>query len=254
MLTLAEVEDDAYFAMRAAQMDMLETERLGVTHVTDVVSPCMRNVIYKKILPSVGASTEDIKSLLYGQAIHKTTILGKKEHNELFLAYNWVRDEPMTEEEAKKIPADDPKQLDIIYGTIDDLRQVKGEWVICDKKTTGAIDYFKKDRIGASDQHKAQFNVYRVLLKKCYDIDAKFGCDIYIPNSVSKETRDGIFPKAFKLNPIEDTLTNMVEKAKFLKAALQKQILPERTKCFLCNGMCPYATKCFKDERESFAD
>ena len=254
MIKIADVENHAFFAMRKAQMDMLETERLGIIHVTDLVSPCMRNAVYKKILPSTGASTEDIKSLLYGQAIHKTTVLGKKEHNELFLAYNWVRDEPVTYEEAKKIPEGDPKHLDIIYGTIDDLLKVGDEWYIADKKTTGSIDYFKKDRVGASDQHKAQINVYRVLLKKCYDIDARFGCDIYIPNSVSKEERDIIVPKAFKLNPIEETLTSMIEKAKFLKNSLQEKLLPERTKCFLCNSMCPYATKCFTDERESFAD
>ena len=254
MIKIQDIEDHAFFAMRKAQMELLNTERLGITHVTDVVSPCMRNVIYKKILPSVGASTEDVKSLLFGQAIHKTTILGKKEYNELFLGYNWVKDEPITLEEARKIPDGDPKHLDIIYGSIDDVLEFKGDIIIADKKTTGAINYFKKDRIGASDQHKAQINVYRVLLKKCYDMDAKWGCDIYIPNSISKEERDIIVPKAFKLNPIEETLTTMIEQAKFIKASMTKKILPERTKCFLCNSMCPYATKCFTDERESFAD
>ena len=144
--------------------------------------------------------------------------------------------------------------MDIIYGSIDDILAYKGDIIIADKNTTGAIDYFKKDRVGASDQHKAQINVYRVLLQKCYDIDAKWGCDIYLSNQVSKDTRDGIYPKAFKLDPIEETLTSMIEQAKFLKASLTKKKLPERTKCFLCNGMCPYATKCFTDERESFAD
>ena len=161
---------------------------------------------------------------------------------------------PLIPEEAQKIPEGDPKHLDIIYGSIDDLIQVGDKWVICDKKTTGSIDYFKKDRVGASDTHADQINKYAVLLKKCYDIDAKWGCDIYLSNQVSKDTRDGIYPKAFKLDPIEETLTTMIEQAKFLKASLTKKKLPERTKCFLCNGMCPYATKCFTDERESFAD
>ena len=46
----------------------------------------------------------------------------------------------------------------------------------------------------------------------------------------------------------------MVEKAKIIKTALTKKLLPERTKCFLCDSMCPYATKCFTDERESFEE
>ena len=68
------------------------------------------------------------------------------------------------------------------------------------------------------------------------------------------ETKDIVKPKAFKLKPKEETLTDMVEKAKIIKNALTKKLLPERTKCFLCDSMCPYATKCFTDERESFEE
>ena len=67
-----------------------------------------------------------------------------QEHNEMFLAYDYVKDEPLTYEEAKAIPEDDPRQLNIIYGSIDDLVKVGTEWIICDKKTTGSIDYFSK--------------------------------------------------------------------------------------------------------------
>ena len=62
----------------------------------------------------------------------------------MFLAYDYVRDEPLTYEEAKEIPEDDPRQLDIIYGSIDDLLKVGDKWIITDKKTTGSIDYFQK--------------------------------------------------------------------------------------------------------------
>ena len=73
-------------------------------------------------------------------------------------------------------------------------------------------------------------------------------------NQVQKDTRDVVVPLAFKLKPIEDTLTDMVEKCKILKESLTKKLLPPRTKNFLCDGMCPYATACFTDERESYAD
>ena len=254
MIKLEDVENKAYFAMRKAQVKAMETERLGVIHVSDVIKPCMRYVIYSKITPSTGMSTEDMKSLYYGQLVHSRTVLGKPEHNEMFLGYNWVRDEPISLEEAQKIPEGDPKHLDMIYGSIDDLIQVGDKWVICDKKTTGSIDYFKKDRVGASDTHADQINKYAVLLKKCYDIDADMGCVIYMPNSISRETKDIVKPKAFKLKPKEETLTDMVEKARIIKNALTKKLLPERTKCFLCDSMCPYATKCFTDERESFEE
>ena len=44
----------------------------------------------------------------------------------------------------------------------------------------------------------------------------------------------------------------MVEKAKIIKDSLVNKTLPERTKNFLCDGMCPFATKCFEDNREKY--
>ena len=123
-------------------MEAMKTERLGQIHVSDVIKPCMRNVIYGKVLPKTGMNTEDTKSLYFGQVVHNNSEIAKGDNHEKFLAYDYVRDEPLTREEALKIPDDDPRQLDIIYGSIDDLMKVGEKWVICDKKTTGSIDYF----------------------------------------------------------------------------------------------------------------
>ena len=235
-------------------MDALKTERLGQIHVSDVIKPCMRNVIYRKTLPETGATTEDVKSLYFGQIVHSNTQIAKEEYHEMFLAYDYVRDEALTYEEAKKIPEDDPRQLDIIYGSIDDLVKIGDKWVITDKKTTGSIDYFSRATAKVSESHRDQINRYRVLLKKCYDIDADMGCVIYISNKIEKDKRDIPVLKGFKLSPIEETLLDIIEKANIIKTAMTEEILPERTKCFLCDGMCPYATKCFEDNREKWTD
>ena len=133
--------NEIYFMYRRSQMDALKTERLGQIHVSDVIKPCMRNVIYRKTLPETGATTEDVKSLYFGQIVHSNTQISRHEkYNEIFFAKEYVRDEALTYEEAKEIPEDDPRQLDIIYGSIDDLLKVEGKWIITDKKTTGAID------------------------------------------------------------------------------------------------------------------
>ena len=226
MIKLEDVQNKAYFAMRKAQVEAMQTERLGQIHDSDIIKPCMRYVIYNKTMPQNGMSTEDMKSLFFGQLVHSKTVLGKKDQNEMFLGYNWGRDEPVTLEEAQKIPVDDPRHLDIIYGSIDDILQVGDKWVICDKKTTGSIDYFKRARSSASETHVDQINAYRVLLKKCYNIDAEFGCVIYMSNQVEKEQRDKVIPLAFKLSPIEETLTKMVEQAKIIKTSLSEKILP----------------------------
>lgn len=230
----------------------MHTERLGKIHVSDVIKPCMRNVIYKKTIDDSGMTTEDMKSLYFGQAVHSNSQLATDEHHEKFLAWNWVRDEALTYEEAKKIPETSPEQLDIIYGSIDDLMKLGDTWIITDKKTTGSIEYFQKERNSASDSHKDQINRYRVLLKKCYNIDADKGTVIYISNKIEKEKRDKPAIKTFKLAPIEETQKDMVEKAKIIKDAMTNRTLPERTKNFLCDGMCPYASFCFTDERKKW--
>tara|TARA_R110000824_G_scaffold115163_3_gene266127 strand:+ start:890 stop:1651 length:762 start_codon:yes stop_codon:yes gene_type:complete len=253
MIKLEDINEDIYFKFRKAQVEAMGTERLGQIHVSDIIKPCMRNVIYKKISNEQGMSTEDMKSLYFGQAVHNNSMVAKPEHHEMFLAYDYVRDEPVSYEDAKKIPDDDPAHLDIIYGSIDDLIKVGDKWVIVDKKTTGSIDYFSRATSKASDSHRDQLNRYRVLLKKCYDIDATHGCIIYISNRIEKDKRDKPITISFKLQDMETTLVDMIEKARIIRSSLIDKTLPERTKCFLCDGMCPYASMCFTDERKQYA-
>jgi len=252
VLKLEDISNQVYFEFRKAQIEAMKTERLGVIHVSDIIKPCMRNVIYKKILPDNGMSTEDFKSLYIGQAVHSNSMIAKPEHHEIFLAYDYVRDKPLTKEEALKIPPNDPRHLDIIYGSIDDLLEMGGKWVICDKKTTGSIGYFQKATAKASESHVDQINRYRVLLKKCYGIDADYGCVIYISNSIDKESRDKPVALPFKLSPIEETLEDMIIKAREIKDSLTNMTLPPRVKNYLCDGFCPYATMCFGDNREKW--
>ena len=253
MLKIDDINEEVYFQFRRSQMEAMHTERLGVIHVSDIIKPCMRNVIYKKTIPDSGMSTESSKSLYFGQVVHSNSQVAKDDkYHEMFFAYDYVRDESLTREEALAIPVDDPRHLDIIYGSADDVLKIDGKWVICDKKTTGSIDYFSKATSKASDSHKDQINRYKVLLKKCYDIEADFGCIIYISNRIEKDKRDKPAILSFKLRPVEETLEDMINKSNIIKDALTNKTLPERTKCFLCDGMCDYASMCFTDERSSF--
>ena len=252
MIKLDDINNEIYFQFRRSQMEAMKTERLGVIHVSDIIKPCMRNVIYKKTLPDTGMTTEDTKSLYFGQVVHSNSQLATDENHEKFLAYDYVRDEVLTRDEAIKIPPEDPRHMDIIYGSIDDLMKVGDKWVICDKKTTGSIDYFSRTTSKVSDSHRDQINRYRVLLKKCYNIDAEYGCVIYISNRIEKDKRDKPITISFKLKPVEETLADMIEKSNIIKESLNNKILPERTRCFLCDGMCPFASFCFEDNRDSY--
>ena len=221
MLTLDKVKSKVYFAWRKAQMKALETERLGTIHVSDLIKPCLRNVMYGKFTKQ-SSSADSIRSLFYGQAVHKITVLSDLNYNEMFLGYDYVKDEPVSIEEAQAMKPDDPRHLDIIYGSIDDLIKIEDEWIICDKKTTGSIDYFSKYNSKPSDSHKDQINRYRVLLDKCYNINAKFGAVVYISNNVPKDKVDKPSVLPFKLEAIEKTLQDMVEKAKIIINGITK--------------------------------
>ena len=252
MLTLEDINNHVYFLFRKTQVEAMETPRLGKIHVSDLIKPCMRNVIYKKISNNTSMDTEQLKSLYFGQLVHSHSQLAELEHHEKFLGYDYVEDKVIDLKYAQSLKEDDPKHLDIIYGSIDDVVNVKGEWVVVDKKTTGSIGYFQKYNSKASDTHKAQINAYGALLKKCYGMTAKRGCVMYISNSVDKETRDRPTALSFKLNDPDKELEELIAKAKIIKDALTNKTLPERTKNFMCDGMCPFATNCFKDNRTKY--
>ena len=252
MLTLEDINNHVYFLFRKSQAEAMHSPRLGKIHVSDLIKPCMRYVIYKKISTSSGMNTEELKSLYFGQLVHAHSQLAEKEHHEKFLGYDYVEDKVADLKWAQSLKEDDPKHLDIIYGSIDDVIKIGGEWVIVDKKTTGSIGYFQKYNSRPSDSHKAQINAYGALLKKCYGMEAKRGCVMYISNQVVKETRDKPTALSFKLNDPDKELAELIEKAKVIKDALTNKTLPKRTKNFLCDGMCPFATTCFEDNRTKY--
>jgi len=246
----SDIEEEVYFRYRKAQQDVLNTDRINCIHVSDLISPCNRKVVYSKIWPEEWMSTnsESIKSLFFGQLLHKAIKLDKR--NEVQIVWDWVKDTTNVEMEDIK-----DKPWDNISGSIDDIVNVKGEDVLVDMKTTGSIDYFKSvasGRFKKNEGHVAQLNMYRVLYYKLKNIDIKWGVNIYIDNCVSKETKEKPITIPFKLEKMEITEALMKERSQKIKDFMTKGVLPERTKNYLCDGMCDYATKCFTDDRTSF--
>jgi hypothetical protein len=239
------IENDIYFKYRKAMNEVLNTERLGKLHVSDLISPCMRKVYYSKNEIQKGSNTENVKALVFGQMLHKSLII-EPNNNEVTLAYDYVKEKPVDLKKLKLKP-DDPRWYDIIIGTIDDLVTVGNDVIICDKKTTGSIDYFKKYG-KTSESHVEQINKYAVLLEKCKGVSATKGCVIYISNSMVKDSYDKPVISLFELDDVEKTYKGMVKNALIIKDAMTNDNKPERTKCFLCDGMCSYATFCFDDD------
>ena len=173
---LSYLQDDVYFRFRKAQVKAMETVREGVLHVSDVISPCLRMVHYRKTDTNPSMTTESMRALYMGQIIHAHSMLAdNKKFHEIKLAYDYVEDKVINlpraiDPDSKEyIKPDDPKWYDILIGSIDDLVKSGDNYMICDKKTTASIDWFSKATSKPSEYHVDQINHYRVLLKKCME-------------------------------------------------------------------------------------
>jgi len=251
---LSHLQDDVYFRFRKAQVRAMETVREGMLHVSDIISPCMRMVHYRKTDPNPSMTTESMRALYMGQIIHAHSMLSdNKKLHEIKLAYNYVEDKvvdlpKLVDPKSKTyLKPDDPKWYDILIGSIDDLVKVGEDYMICDKKTTASIDWFSKATSKPSEYHVEQINNYRVLLKKCMDIDATYGCVVYI-SSVKTLKNDRPVPLAFPLADIDETLEKIKVSGKKIKDMMLEGEQPERTRCYMCDGICEYAKICFGED------
>ena len=243
------LEDHIYFEYQRSRVVGNQTDRAGTLHVSDVKSDCMRNVYYGKKDNSKSMTTEQFKPLFLGQAIHGFTQIAKPEYHEITLAYDYVNDTKVDLEEWKEIvPLSDPRWYNVLIGSIDDLLEFDGQYVICDKKTTGAIEFFKKTK-AVNATHKIQLNHYRVLLKKCMDIDASWGSIVYIATKNLDGKVDMPVITSTTLDPIEDTLESIKKNGAAIKDAMVNGVIPPKVRNWLCDGYCSYATKCFVDDR-----
>jgi len=227
------------------------TDRINCIHVSDLLKDCSRYIAYEKHEP-VSMSTEDMRSLIHGQMLHKFIQLSE-DFNEVPFMWNYATGKTYNRDTWDSIRMEGDERWNYIAGSADDIIQFKGEYVICDKKTTARMDTYSLKKSIPYDNHRAQINMYRVLLQKCYGIDAKWGCNLYISNMVGdKENRDQPKPIVYKLDPISETEEIMVEKAKKITTFMTTNIMPIPTYNFMCNGMCQHASKCFTEDRKEF--
>ena len=132
----------------------------------------------------------------------------------------------------------------IITGTLDDLCKVGDDYILVDKKTYNGGFGFKKTK--PDESYKLQLEIYRVLLKASYGIDAKIGCLLYLDKSKDlSET-----PIVFELNETKETENVIKDIYKQLTAA----DVPPGKVCWLCNGnnragkvYCEYEDECKRE-------
>lgn len=245
------MEDGISKRYRYALQQAQHTDRLDCLHVSDLIKECDRYTWYNNRLPmKPSQSLEEMKSLIWGQILHKVVRLDRNhnEYNELELFYNWKEDKIGNEED--KLLLDEPDlRYDYLAGSIDDLIEIDGQWVICDKKTTGSFKYFKNDRTNANRGHVMQTSIYAVLAKICHNIDVEFGCNIYIDNGNSDNER-AIEPaiKVYRLDDFDKTYKFMIDRCKEVRSVLTTDNLPPSTENWMCYKACPHSAMCSRDE------
>ena len=243
------IKDFVVTAFHKAQRDALwknSGTRLDTWHVSDFVSPCLRKTHYSKIPELKKDMTDEMAAILFqGVIVHDNAVLGSI--NELTMCYDIVKRENIDPSTIKAMDKDDPRKKDILTGTLDDLLRIGNEFVIADKKTWNARGYKKKE---ASPEHILQVNIYKLMLKYSYGIEANYGCNLYLDKGNGYATT----PLVYETAPIEET-------QKFLDETLNKlkNGIPDPTITFLCNGLnkdkkiyCNFLDQCKKDGRENF--
>lgn len=268
MVDKAQIEEWLYWRFREIQSDFVNNganidansnERIGY-HVSDYSDKCMRRVQYNK---EGGGSTRtldarQLSTFWIGQVIHACTVVSNIGIHEVSMAYDFIRD--------KELPYDVPAvpEEDVLRGKVDDLCKVDGVYVIVDKKTWE----YKGHKLGMyepNDHYKVAMNEYRLLLDKVKGINAEWGCNIYVDLTHKDDIK--VVPFAYKLEPVEKTMADILIKnkeikdgkkraeAKWKKASEKSDVKPlavqpasgdytERHKYWACDGYCPHLTRC----------
>ena len=213
--------------------------RIAGWHVSDFVSPCLRKSHYGQTQPKPPFERIQGKIFWMGNVIHEHVLLSQI--NELTMCYDIKNDKAIHPEVVAKMPEEETRN--IITGSLDDLMEVNGEYIIGDKKTWNARGW---DKQTPNPEYVLQLNIYRVLLHAFMGIDATSGCLLFLDKSNDLDPK----PMAFRLQDMEIT-------KQFLKdtlVVLQQDKGPEPKPCWLCKGenrfkkvYCDYAEVCDKE-------
>lgn len=239
---LKAVADTAYIAYCKAKCRTVDDDREGY-HVSDYVNECMRQTAYKKLFHNKGImSAESVTRLWMGKAVHELSNLGGI-INESTMCYDLIEDKAVPIKDGKIQFPKGRDLIDFIVGTPDDVLhdEALGN-IIVDKKTMEFHGYIPKKPY---DHHVEQLNLYRVLLNKCRNMDAKWGCSFYIDVGNRDQAPVRL---AYPLTNPDITLAKLITKRDSLLEWQKTGKLPPRVISYACDGYCSFFLACFKEK------
>lgn len=249
-MNLGDVSDAVFIAFNQQVVKNAAGEKRFGIHVSDLVEPkCLRNIYYSKLFP-VPMTGETCKQFYGGNIVHAHTELATiPAYHEFKIGYNPFDDKIVDLEKARKEHPkdDDPFWYTVLIGTIDDVIKLPdGSHMIADKKTKltrPETMLFSKPYTAIKPEHKSQLNMYRLMLLRKTNIDAKYGCILSL-DFADKFVNPK--PQPFELEDPTKVRMEMIHRMEKLVEKLKNRQLPERTIIeWMCNRYCPYYSMCF---------
>ncbi len=196
-----------------------------VIHVSDLTQDCMRKAWYR--LNDYAKDLKDFKHslpLAHGTALHNICNLGGVEH-ELSMFCD-IQD-------MVSLPRHDGgiSGFNCIKGSMDDLVEIDGELIICDKKT-----HKKGLPKVAKEQHIRQMSIYKLLYFITTGVEIKRAAIIYIEKVTAWERHQ---TRVFDLPSIENIRDFVLPKLQ----VLDTKTPPPKVTGFLCTW-CDYYETC----------
>ena len=223
--------------------------REGIFHATDYAATCGRKQYYDKlkIHQNRGTNFKDIAPLFTGLAIHQALERSYKTETDLAeikMAMDITTGKKVDIEDLKIMPVE--KAANVIVGTLDAVYMIDKNPTIIDYKTWHSKGFPKR---AVDPMHEFQVNIYGVMLAVCAGVKATHGAVVYL-DSNERFCKPKIFP--FKLKDGADILSEISGRHAQFVNAIQIGKLPDRNITeWLCEGYCPYASRCFNEEELS---
>ena len=248
-MRIGDIKSHVFAQLNAIEIGFVKSGyREGIFHATDYSATCARKQYYDKLKMHANLTTNfgSVAPLFVGLAVHQALEkgYGKKEMAEVKMAFDLTTGDSVNFMDLAEMKQED--QANVIVGTLDAIYDIGGEKVIVDYKTWHSKGYQKRS---VDPVHEFQVNVYGVMLSACKNIEAKYGAVVYLDSS-ERFLKPKVF--VFKLDAREKILESITERHGQFLNAMQAGKLPDRTITdWLCESYCPYASRCFTEEKIS---
>jgi len=233
-----------------------DSDRSGI-HVTDLVSPCLRQIFYnlkmKDMMQERELTLEQAHTFWLGKKYHEIAVSNVALNGKGIYVIPDLDSVDIKFEDGRYVVYDKsgvrlgvygyefPVEYYDIKGQIDEIVEYDGEIYIVDKKSTKRIPY------KPYDTHVRQVEIYSVLLWRQFNVKAEYGAVLYIqklhePDELG-ENKFRVKVYTWQLRDIEEIEKELLEKLEKIKSALEKDELPEANPNSLCKW-CNWKDQC----------